>query len=115
MVMQLDAHVQANPGDAPFLERAALDWGDYLFERRDFRAAVEAYALVNKIPIGSADAAHWARFQRARALLHLEDFAASLALLDEIAASDSPWAEQSRLKAAYVRMEQRLRGLSTSS
>ena len=37
-------------------------------------------------------------------------FSESLALLDEIAASNAPWAQEASLKAEFARAEQRLRG-----
>ena len=55
-------------------------------------------------------AAIWAKYQRANAMLKLDDYSSSLAILDELAASDTPYAEDARIKAEYARLEQRMLG-----
>ena len=111
LVMDLDDHVRRNRIDAPRLAKAAVTWGDYLYDRADARAAADAYALAIQAGPEDLDAVQWAKFQRANALLDLSDFEGSLHLFDEIAASDAPWAKQALAKAEYARTEQRLRGL----
>ena len=111
LVMNLEAHVQRHEVDAPRLEKAAVAWGDYLYEKRDFRAAADAYArAIDAAVVDSADLP-WAKYQRANALLKLSDFEGSVALYDEVAATDAPWAEDAGALAEYARLEQRVRGL----
>ena len=110
MVTELEAMARAEPARAPLFQRAALAWGDYLYDRRDFQAAADAYVMAPVLSDDSDPEAQWAKFQRAGAFLHLGDYAACLPIFDEIAASKSPWAAHARLKAAYARLEQTLRG-----
>jgi tetratricopeptide (TPR) repeat protein len=118
LVMELAARARANPADAPHLAESAIVWGDYLYRKGDFRAAADAFSIA----IEAADRAHpaettprndpsWAKYQRANALLALSDFDGSIALFQEVAASDAPWAAEAGLKADYARLEQRRRGI----
>jgi tetratricopeptide (TPR) repeat protein len=118
MVMQIDTHVRENPIDNPYLVEAAIAWGDFLFNNEDYRMAADAYQMAMEAaeptPLGilidrDVDP-RWAQYQRANALFELEDFDASLDLLNAIASSDAPWAEEAAVKAEYARIEQRLRG-----
>ena len=115
LVMDLEAQVRLNPGKAPHLQRAAVAWADYLYEKRDYRAAADAYNLGIDIPNGDGETGLWARYQRANALLNLSDWEGSIALFDEVAASSVPWAPEARIKGDYARLEQRLRGLPVTS
>jgi tetratricopeptide (TPR) repeat protein len=111
VVMNIDIAARQNPGNAPRLREAAVAWGDYLFDRRDFRTAADAYALaIGAVAEDSPDVS-WAKYQRANALLRLSDFDASVQLYDEVASSGFPWAEDARVSAEYARMEQRMRGM----
>ncbi|MCP4645112.1 MAG: tetratricopeptide repeat protein [bacterium] len=111
LVRDIEDQVRRSPGDAGHLEKAAGLWGDYLFDRRDYRTAAEAYTLAaGKLGSSSVDAA-WARYMHANALLQLQSFEDSIKIYDAIADSDSPWADDASAKAGYARMEQRLRGL----
>ena len=74
----------------------------------DYTAAEEAYALAAESAPEGKDAA-WAKFQQANARLNMNEFAEGIGLLDEVAASDAPFAEDARLKAEYARLELRLR------
>ncbi len=116
MVMELSIAAQETPADMPYYIDAAIGWGDYLFGREDYRAAAEAYKQAQDasesghVPItGIRKDLGWAQYQRANALLALSDFSGSLALFDEIAASDAAWAQEASMKAEYVRLEQQLR------
>ncbi len=112
VVTELQTRVRSHPEDAPYLQRAALAWADYLFTKGDYSAAADGYALVSPPIQGGADNnTHWAKFQRASALLHLQNFQESVPLLEEVAASDSPWSQQAQLKLAYARLEQSMRGV----
>ncbi len=109
LVMDLSGYVRENPGAGPRLQRTAIQWADALYSRGDFTAAVEGYALAVEADPDGADAA-WARFQQANALMELNEYGTSLELLDAVAESSAPYAEDARLKAEYARLEQRLRG-----
>ncbi|MCL4691321.1 MAG: tetratricopeptide repeat protein [Candidatus Hydrogenedentes bacterium] len=109
LVMDLSGYVRDNPGAGPRLQRTAIQWADALYSRGDFTAAVEGYALAVEADPDGADAA-WARFQQANALMELKEYGTSLELLDAVAESSAPYAEDARLKAEYARLEQRLRG-----
>lgn len=112
LVMELEAQARRDPVHIPRLQQAAVTWGDYLYDRGDYAAAVEAYALAADAVAGSGDWADWAAYQRANALFEMGKFNESVAFYDTIAASGSPWAEEAGIRAAYVRIEQRLRGVT---
>ncbi|HEX73232.1 MAG TPA: tetratricopeptide repeat protein [Candidatus Hydrogenedentes bacterium] len=117
IVMEKRARAREAPVELPYFIDAAVTWADYLFAKGDYRAAADAYAMAQE---AAADAQQtisgirkdigWAKYQRANALLELNDFHASLALFTEIAASDAPWAKEAAMKAEYARLEQQLRG-----
>lgn len=123
IVLDLAARAKARPEDTPYLVDAGTLWGDYLYEKGDYRAAADAYALADDAsnatstqPVdGKRTDRRWPRYQRANSLLKLSDFAGSLALYDEIAQTDAPWAKEAAVKADYVRMQQRLRGESSAN
>lgn len=118
MVMEIESHVRENPIDTTYLVEAGIAWGDYLYAKADYRMAADAYSMAIDAAGPMSEGAmtdraidpSWAQYQRANALFELEDFAASLTLLDEIAASNAPWAQEAAVKAEYARIEQRLRG-----
>lgn len=127
LVSDFDAYVEKHPEDSDRLQRTAALWGDALYNAGDYRGALDAYALaVPKPPETSTgedteEAAEeepaplsrdaiWAKYQRANAMLKLDDYSNSLPILDEFAASDTPYAEDARIKAEYARLEQRMRG-----
>lgn len=122
MVMDLKAGVEQRPADAPYLIDAAIAWGDYLYDREDYRTAVFAYTLAEEAGFdrgervaGMRSTPEWARYQRANALLRLADYAGCLPLYEAIAASDSPWAGEAAVKATAARLEQRQRGVSVAA
>jgi len=114
LVMGLEAQVRLDPGDAPHLERAALAWGDYLYQRRDFRDAANAYAIAVNAGQDSSRNNMWAKYQRANAFLQVSDFEGSIPLFDEVAGATVPWAREAAAKADYARLEQRLRGMEVT-
>jgi len=122
MVMDLKASTDQNQTKAPYLVDAAVSWGDYLYNREDYRTAVFAYSLAEdagnragqRVKGFRADP-DWAEYQRANALYRLSDYAGCLSLYDKIAASDSPWAGEAAVKANAARLEQRQRGVSVAS
>ncbi len=107
-IMSLDP---ANLSDARLLLTSATSWGDHLFNRGDYRAAVDAYKLAGQAARKMEKDHDWAKFQEASSLLKLSDFDSSVALFDEVAKSNSKWAREAGLKAAYARVEQKLRGM----
>jgi tetratricopeptide (TPR) repeat protein len=128
LVSDFDSYVQTHPEDRERLQRTAALWGDALYKTGDYRGALDAYALAtppppepkpdaakdatpaNEEPAPLSRDAVWAKFQRANALLKLDDYSNSLQILDELASTDSPYAEDARIKADYARLEKRLRG-----
>ena len=115
IVMDLDAHVKAHPVDAPRLKRAALAWADRLYEKGDYRAAADAYALTIQADEGRTADTSWAQYQQANALVKLADFSNSATLYEQVVGSNTPWAEDAGLMAEYARLEQRLRGGSEAT
>jgi tetratricopeptide (TPR) repeat protein len=125
LVSDFDTYVQTHPEDRDRLQRTAALWGDALYNAGDYRGALDAYALAVPPPAGpqATDTAGgqtsepapptrdavWATFQRANAMLKLDDFANSLPIFDELASTDTPYAEDARIKAGYARLERRLR------
>jgi len=121
MVLEKSAQARDNPILIPELIDAAIMWGDYLYGKGDYRSAADAYGLavdaaaqVSTPVRGVRRDPAWAKYQRANALLELSDYRGSLALFQEIAASDAPWAAEAGIKAEYARLEQRLRGAEVS-
>lgn len=114
LVMELASHVRQNPLDTPRLEQAANAWGDFLYGRNDFRAAADAYDLTLAASKGDNERIKWAMYQRANALLKLNDFQGSVGLYDSLKDSKAQWSEDAGLKAKYARLEQKLRGLDVT-
>lgn len=120
MVMEIAAQVREKPTDAPYLIDAAVAWGDHLYRAGDYRLAADAFNIaVDAASSGGrqvrgtrADPA-WAKFQRANALLNIGDYAASRALFEEIASSNSQWSEEAGAKAKFAHLEEQRRGLNT--
>ena len=84
--------------------------------RGDYRTAAEAYHLAVEAGSVNAEALRdakrhpvWAKFQRANALMALSDYDRSLELYTEVSASNTPWAEEARIKAEQARLELQLR------
>lgn len=123
IVFEIAAHVAENPIDAPHLIDATINYGDYLFDRKDYRAAADAYAQALDAALPQTGRAisgverepAWAKFQRANALLELADFDGSIALYTEISTSEAPWAADAAAKAEYARLEQQLRGITPTA
>ena len=106
-----------------WLERAAIAWGDYLYGRKDYRTALEAYtialeSLEQEASRAAAETAgtppspsqFWSMYQRANSLLSLARFQESLEYYGIVAASNSVWAEEAKANAESARIEIRLRG-----
>lgn len=122
VVMDMVAAAEGKPEDAPYLLGAATAWGDYLYEQGDYRAASDAYLIADKAGAAVASPSGveknvdyaWARYQRANALLKLNELDAALALFDEIAQGSESWAREAASKAEIARLQLRLRGTSSS-
>jgi len=117
MVMEKAAQAHNAPAETPYMIDAAITWGDFLYAKGDYREAAEAYGMAIQAAQvstftgkGVKTDPRWAKYQRANALLELADFSESLSLYKDLAASDSPWAKEAGIKAAYAELEQRLRG-----
>lgn len=119
VVMELADHVRRAPVDTPLLIDGATAWGDWLFARQDYRAAAEAFGMaveaaegLGRPVAGERSDPRWAKFQQANALFAMSNYADSLTLYQQIAATDAPWATEARIKADHAALEQRLRGAS---
>ncbi|MCH7960288.1 MAG: tetratricopeptide repeat protein [Candidatus Hydrogenedentes bacterium] len=123
IVTELQGRVATEQADPSHLETAALLWGDYLYEARDYRAAADAYALAlvpsaptfgvqtEEEPVSSLSTERqWSMYQWANALFELGDYPQSVALYDRLADSSSRWAKEAERRAVSARIEQRLRG-----
>ncbi len=131
LVADLQQRVAApeRAADRPTFERAAIHYADFLFERGDYAAADEAYAMVTQpsaatdeaaAPSGDAaavevkaeesDAQQWSAYQRANAAYALGQLTGSLPMYDAVAASSSPYAADAKARAEVVRFELRRRG-----
>lgn len=109
IVMDLNAQAKSDISAAPALTKAAVMWGDHLFERRDFRAAAEAYALAQTaVTEDGKPLTDWARLQQANAMLQLRDVGDSVALLEEVSQSGGVWSSDAALRQAYADVERRL-------
>lgn len=115
VVMDMAVAAKEQPAENLPLVEAAIAWGDFLYGKGDFRTAADAYAMAEDAAkqLGAPPSApgvdpRWAQYQRANALLQLADYQGGLRLLDEIAATDAPWAREAEAKAHFTRMEQRL-------
>ena len=107
-----------NAEERPWLDRAAVTWGDHLYQRRDYRGASDAYAIVldaiaEPSTAPPTDAQAWSMYQGGNALVRLERFAESLELFEKVASTGSEWADDATAKAESVRLELRLRGDSS--
>lgn len=111
LVMELAARTQTHPAEGARFQRAAILWGDALYNKEDYQAAADAYSMACGVLKESNQDTVWAKYQWANALLYVNNFDTSLALYDEVAAGKSPWKEKARAKAEYVRLQRRLRGL----
>ena len=109
LVMDLDASSKSDILVAPALKKAAVMWGDHLFERRVFRAAVDAYSLVDSDLTDEDDPiSNWARMQRANALLQLRDVSDSVPLLADVSSSGGLWSDDAAVRQSYAEIERRL-------
>jgi len=111
LVMALEEQVERNPVDAPRLTQMAVAYADYLYDRREYRAAADTYSRAVHADAGRSQDGLWAKYMRANALVQLGDFEQGALLYDQVATSAAPWAKDAAIKAYYVRLEQRLRGL----
>ena len=118
IVLEFADRYQTEPANTgPWLLRAALNWADYLYQHRQFREAAEAYRLAASVrpehtgmsPTGRSGPA-WAEFQQANALAGAGDINGALALYDTIARGSGPWAADAGIKAAWLRLENQIRG-----
>ncbi len=117
VVAELEAKAKRAPVESPALEKAATTWGDYLFDRRDYRAAADAYAKAlgnaavafegTAAPVVMSELQQWALYQRANALFNLNDLRGSADLFDRVAAMGSDWSDEAAAKARLARLELR--------
>lgn len=109
LVMDLNGLSKSDITTAPALTKAAVMWGDHLFQRRDFRAAAEAYSLVESAVTEEGNPlTAWARLQHANAMLQLRDVTDSVPLLQEVSKSGSAWSNDASLRQSYAEVERRL-------
>lgn len=110
LVMEAYRQYREAPVDAPQFQRNAVAWGDYLYAKSDYRAAAEAYGMAVEAGLADDEDTAWAQFQHANTLLKLDDLAGCLPMFETVAGGNSPWADEAKARADYVRLEQRLRG-----
>jgi len=102
-------------------ERAAVQYGDFLFARGDYSAAEEAFAMLAPKPATAlaedapeptdlSPAQRWAAFQRANALYALGQTAEALLAYDAVVASDSGFATEAKARADLMRIQLRRLG-----
>lgn len=121
--LQARAAQSERPDESAWLERAAIAWGDYLYKRGDYRAALEAYTIVleptqAKTPSSSIETEGgtlsepelWSLYQRANSLFGLARFQECIEPYETVAASSSEWTEDAAAKVEFARIEIRLRG-----
>lgn len=109
LVMDLDTMAKSDIAAVPALTKAAVAWGDHLFDRRDFRAAAEAYKIAENAVTEEGDPlVTWAKLQRANAMLQMRDASSSAPLLTEVAESNAPWSDDADVREAYAEIERRL-------
>lgn len=111
MLSNLERAAEANPVRKRELRERALEWGDFHYDRGDYKTAIDGYDLVLNTdgPLGERDV-HWARYQRANALIARGDTMQALEALDAIAEGQSPWADAARSRARYIRLDARMQG-----
>ena len=121
LVAEINAHVaqRENFNERPRLEKAAMTWGNYLYERQDYRAAASAYEMALNAEVRSdsvdvilTDTQAWNMFQRANALYRLSDYETCIPLYEQLATTASQWAPEASAKLTSARLEQRMRGVS---
>ncbi len=110
LVRELETRAQEEPGTREHVRKAAVHWADHLYDRGDYRAAAEAYAVAVEASDNGDEDGYWAEFQRANALMRHGEYERSAERYDAIAESNSPWAEAAETKARYARQEHVLRG-----
>ncbi len=114
-ILVMDMKTRAQPIDADAARGAAIAWGDHLHAKGDFRGAASAYDVALGVDERETVDSQWAMFQRANALLALNDVTGSLQLFEELAGSGSEWAGSAKLKVDYLRLRQRLAGSTGSA
>ena len=121
LVAEINAYVsqRENFNERPRLEQAAMTWGNYLYERQDFRAAASAYEMALNAEVRSdsvdvilTDTQAWNMFQQANALYRLSDYETCIPLYEQLATTASQWAPEASAKLTSARLEQRMRGVS---
>lgn len=122
LVADLQARAQGpdRVEERAIFERAALQYGDFLFRRGDFSAAEEAYAMVEpKLVFALAEEAAkpettpaqaWAAYQRANALYAMDEIAEALRAYDAVVTSGSAYASEAKARADLMRFQLRRNG-----
>lgn len=102
-------------------ERAAVLYGDFLFQRGDYSAAEEAFAMLTPKPVSAiaqeateppvaSPAQQWAAFQRANSLYALGQTTEALQSYDQVVASGSKFAVEAKTRADVMRFQLRRTG-----
>lgn len=110
LVTELRGQVIQDQLEENVLWTAANAWGDYLYERGDYRGAADAFAMTVDSAEESRPEWQWATYQRANALMKLSRFDEGIQLYDKVASMSAPWSSDAETQAAYARLELKLRG-----
>lgn len=122
LVADLQARAQGvdRAEERAIFERAAVQYGNFLFQRGDYTAAEEAYAmLIPKAEFALAEdadepeataAQEWAAYQRANSLYALDQTAEALRAYDAVVAAASPYAREAQARADLMRFQLRRNG-----
>jgi len=102
-----------NGSTAAFAAGPYLEWGDYLFERGDYRGAADVFSEITEETEAGAEAREWAEYQYANCLFNLEQFSEAEKLYARFIEQHgkSQWAKAAQTRVNYAAAEQRLRGL----
>ncbi|GMW03394.1 MAG: hypothetical protein AMXMBFR84_45280 [Candidatus Hydrogenedentota bacterium] len=101
--------VEKNPIALPRLHTLCALLGDYHYRKGNYKEAAETFALAQGSDVYASETTYWAQFQRANALNKLGQWEECLALYDKVAAAQTEWSDDAKVRADVVRLEQRLK------
>jgi tetratricopeptide (TPR) repeat protein len=111
VLIDLQDEAALNAAETPRLIKAATKLGDYYYGRREYGDAAAAYEQAAQADDAATSESLWALYERANALLQMSDFEKSLEIFERVAVAAVPFSRDARIKADYIRLEMRMRGL----